>query len=299
MARAQWLKGNTHAHTTNSDGDAPPDAVVRWYEEHGYDFLALSDHNVLTPPLVRPTSLTMLSAEEVTMPLNVHVNGLGLSSPIPAPQPPTSVPKAARKRWLLEQAIAAIESQGGLAHVNHPNWEWALSEELLASIPAIRFLEVFNGHPNANNEGARRGSGVEAKWDRLLVLGRRVYALATDDAHDYHSWAPCLRNPGRGWIYVRAEDARPSSILAAMHAGQFYASTGVMLAEYEVRGRELHVVLEGPPAVIELLGPGCKVLEREHATEARFLAPEAQPYVRIRVTSGAKHAWLQPLSLSC
>ncbi|HEY8691694.1 MAG TPA: CehA/McbA family metallohydrolase, partial [Chloroflexota bacterium] len=279
MAQARWLKGNTHAHTTNSDGNAPPDAVVRWYEDHGYGFLALSDHNVLTPLLVRPTSLTMLSAEEVTMPLSVHVNGLGLITSIPAPCVPASIPKAAHKGWLVRQAIAAIEAQGGLAHVNHPNWEWALSDELLASVEAIRFLEIFNGHPDANNDGGRGGTAVEAKWDRLLGLGRQVYALATDDAHDYYSWAPRFRNPGRGWIYVRAEDERPSTILSAMQAGQFYASTGVTLADYQVRGRELHVVIDGPPAAIELIGPGCRVLEREFATEARFLARQDLPYV--------------------
>lgn len=294
----RWFKGNTHAHTTNSDGDAPPDAVVRWYEQHGYDFLALSDHNVLTPLLVRPTSLTMLSAEEVTMPLSVHVNGLGLSTPIPAPQPPASLREPAPRRWLLEEAIAAIQAQGGLAHVNHPNWDWALSDELLESVPALRYLEVFNGHPDANNEGGPRGSSVEAKWDRLLALGRRVFVIASDDAHDYHSWAPRLRNPGRGWIHVRADDARPSSILDAMQAGRFYASTGPLLVDYEVRPRELALSIAGDLATIELLGPQCQVLEREHAAEASFRIPANQPFVRVRVMSGDKHAWLQPVFCS-
>ena len=45
---ARWLKGNTHTHTTESDGDSSPDVVTRWYREHGYQFLVLSDHNVLT-----------------------------------------------------------------------------------------------------------------------------------------------------------------------------------------------------------------------------------------------------------
>ncbi len=42
----QWYKGNTHTHTLWSDGDGAPEVVVSWYVEHGYDFLALSDHNV-------------------------------------------------------------------------------------------------------------------------------------------------------------------------------------------------------------------------------------------------------------
>jgi len=43
-----WLKGNTHTHTLWSDGDGAPELVVDWYERHGYDFLVLSDHNVLS-----------------------------------------------------------------------------------------------------------------------------------------------------------------------------------------------------------------------------------------------------------
>lgn len=44
----QWYKGNTHTHTWWSDGDSPPELVVKWYKENGYHFLALSDHNILS-----------------------------------------------------------------------------------------------------------------------------------------------------------------------------------------------------------------------------------------------------------
>lgn len=42
----RWYKGNTHAHTLWSDGDAAPEIVVDWYKSRDYDFLALSDHNI-------------------------------------------------------------------------------------------------------------------------------------------------------------------------------------------------------------------------------------------------------------
>ena len=48
MAKAKWYKGNIHTHTTESDGDEAPEKVVRWFRQHGYDFLVLSDHNHLT-----------------------------------------------------------------------------------------------------------------------------------------------------------------------------------------------------------------------------------------------------------
>lgn len=46
-APLRWWKGNTHAHTLWSDADGAPQAVVQWYADAGYDFLVLSDHNVL------------------------------------------------------------------------------------------------------------------------------------------------------------------------------------------------------------------------------------------------------------
>ena len=46
--KLNWYKGNTHTHTLNSDGDSTPEDVVRWYREHEYNFLVLTDHNFLT-----------------------------------------------------------------------------------------------------------------------------------------------------------------------------------------------------------------------------------------------------------
>ena len=42
-----WFKGNTHTHSLWSDGNDFPEMITDWYKQHGYDFLAISDHNVL------------------------------------------------------------------------------------------------------------------------------------------------------------------------------------------------------------------------------------------------------------
>jgi hypothetical protein len=42
-----WYRGNTHTHSLWSDGDAAPEAVVAWYKDHGYDWLSITDHDVL------------------------------------------------------------------------------------------------------------------------------------------------------------------------------------------------------------------------------------------------------------
>ncbi len=86
FAGKRWFKGNTHTHTTMSDGDSPPEVVAKWYKDHDYNFLVLSDHNVFTDPaalsdLVDSTFL-LIPGEEVTAKFQqkpVHVNGLNIS----------------------------------------------------------------------------------------------------------------------------------------------------------------------------------------------------------------------------
>jgi len=43
----QWFKGNTHAHSLWSDGDDFPEMISDWYVRNGYQFLGISDHNIL------------------------------------------------------------------------------------------------------------------------------------------------------------------------------------------------------------------------------------------------------------
>jgi len=38
-------KANLHCHSWHSDGSAPCNEVARWYEDHGYDVLAITDHD--------------------------------------------------------------------------------------------------------------------------------------------------------------------------------------------------------------------------------------------------------------
>ncbi|HXV63856.1 MAG TPA: histidinol-phosphatase [Vicinamibacteria bacterium] len=44
---SRWLKGNLHTHSFWSDGDDYPEPILEGYKERGYDFVALSEHNIL------------------------------------------------------------------------------------------------------------------------------------------------------------------------------------------------------------------------------------------------------------
>ncbi|MFK7935218.1 MAG: PHP domain-containing protein, partial [Saprospiraceae bacterium] len=43
----QWYKGNLHTHSYWSDGDEFPEVIMDWYKSHDYQFVALTDHNII------------------------------------------------------------------------------------------------------------------------------------------------------------------------------------------------------------------------------------------------------------
>lgn len=42
-----WFKGNTHCHTARSDGEGRVDEVIEVYKRRGYNFLAITDHELI------------------------------------------------------------------------------------------------------------------------------------------------------------------------------------------------------------------------------------------------------------
>lgn len=43
----RYWKGNLHTHSLWSDGDDFPEMIADWYKQHGYQFLALTEHNII------------------------------------------------------------------------------------------------------------------------------------------------------------------------------------------------------------------------------------------------------------
>jgi hypothetical protein len=301
MAR-RWLKGNTHTHTRYSDGDSPPETVVDWYEAHGYDFLFLTDHNILIPDdhlaKLQRASMPVWQGEEVTM-AAVHVNGLGMTALVAPPWPGRSMYEsevteshAERVRWAIEQIVA----QGAVAHVNHPNFLYTLTIDDLLASGDIGLVEVANGHSGVHNLGDAAHPSTEVIWDSLLGSGRQVWGVASDDAHHFQTWGESYANPGRGWLQVEADSARLSDVLGALRRGQFYCSSGLELTAYEASSAELRLELADAEATIELIGPGGTVLDAAAGSEAAFRLTAAGPYARARATaSDGRQLWTQPV----
>ena len=303
-AASRWFKGNTHTHTVNSDGDSTPDEVVRWYREHGYHFLVLTDHNYLTSVEGLNTvhgatdKFLVIAGEEVTSTVQtkpVHVNGLALDSFV-APPKPTSI------REVLQQSVDGIRAAKGIPHVNHPNFGWALTPDDLAQLERTRLFEVFNGHPHVNNAGGGGVPGLEEVWDRVLSSGRLMFGIAVDDAHHFkRPGDPTASGPGRGWVLVRAPRLETRAIVDALERGDFYASTGVELSAYDVTGSGITVRIRSTTWSkyrVQFIGRGGHVLSEVVDSSATYTFKGDEGYVRTRVLeSNGQVAWTQPVPI--
>ena len=298
----QWFKGNTHAHTIESDGDSPPEVVAQWYRDHGYNFLVITDHNVLVAvdglnaKLAKPGTFIVIKGEEVTNRLGdkaVHVNGLDTRTQI-GEQTGTTVVELAQK------SVDAIRREGGVPHINHPNFKWSVTPEELGQVRNNKLFEIYSGHPMTNNEGGGDAPGLEAAWDVILSGGMLLYGIAVDDAHTFKDPGNRdLAGPGRGWVVVRAASLDARAILDAMERGDFYASTGVELTDYEVTPKGMTVTVKPNTFAryrVQFIGKGGVLLSEVSATPAatyEFRGDEG--YVRAKVLdSNGRVAWLQP-----
>lgn len=307
----RWFKGNTHAHTLNSDGDVTPDALVTWYREQRYHFLVVTDHNFVTPVdglnavhgaeqrflVIRGEEVTDRSVEragDTTTEKPVHLNllgGVGMAAPQGGNAPAV----------VLQRDIDAMQKAGGLIQINHPNFGWALSAADLEAAGGAQLIEIYNGHPQVNNIGGGL-PGAEALWDAMLTKGQQVFAVASDDTHDVKR--PGARDagaPGRGWVVVRARQLTQDEILGAMRRGDFYASTGVELSDVEATPRSLTVTVKPQSFArytVQFIGRGGRVLDVATASAARYDFTGDEGYVRAKVVDSMGYAaWTQAVAV--
>jgi hypothetical protein len=303
--QTRWYKGNTHTHTLNSDGDSTPDDVARWYREHGYQFVVLTDHNFLTSvdglnALHRADEkFLVVRGEEVTARSGdkpIHVNGLDVKRLVEAPTGSSVVE-------VLQRAVDAIRGASGVPHVNHPNFGWAMTGQELQQVRNNKLFEVFNGHPQVNQEGGGGVPGLEEVWDQILTSGTLLYGIAVDDAHHFkRPGDPRASGPGRGWVMVRAARLESGALMQALEAGQFYASTGVVLDDVLATPTSLTVKVKTESTSkyrIRFIGRGGRTLLEATEPTATYTFTGDEGYVRAKVLeSNGRVAWVQPVQVA-
>lgn len=318
---ARWLRGSTHVHARPS-GDSSTEIaeVVAWYEQRGYDFIALTDHNRVSELALGVSTagqvsvrapergLIVLAGIELThnpaicVPLppeplgkcRIHVNALGVTA-----RPDGKLEWAERQsEQRVDQYARALDTAralGGVAQLNHVQWHWGMSAELLTELArrGASLVEIANVQFERWNAGDGPHPSTEALWDAALAAGAVLWGVASDDAHSYDGSGPYPA--GGGWVMVRAERS-PAAIVAALAAGQFYSSTGVELTRAERVGDELVVeVAPGSAGEHRIVFVENGVHLPAIAARAAVRALPARGYVRAVVSrSDGARAWVQP-----
>lgn len=287
----RFWRGNLHCHSTRSDGDLAPDRVCHFYASSGYDFICLTDHflekygyPITDTTAFRQNGFTTLPGAELHVPDTAlgemwHILAVGLPAGFAQPHAGETGPE------LAARAAAA----GAFVAIPHPEWYTLTADDALA-LDAAHAIEVYNAIC-AYESG--RGGG-ESHLDALLVAGRRLGAIAVDDAHRYRADAL------KGWVMVKAPENEPDALLAALRAGAFYASQGPAFE---------HVSLDETGLALEtsavdkayLVGPGSRYASVHDAgvTRMRFALDRYRgAWCRaVIVDAEGRKAWTNPLWL--
>jgi hypothetical protein len=290
----RWYKGNLHTHTTNSDGDTIPEAVVWWYKEHGYNFLAFTDHNFLTETdkykSLSDENFILIPGMEVSdkfEKIPLHLLALGLHDQTLKPAGGGDI------IGVLQNNVAAIRAAGAVPVLCHPSFKWAYGADELSRVQDSVLFEVLNAHPAVNNAGKSGVPSTEEMWDIVLTRGKRMFGLGTDDMHALASY------PGKSWIMLQAPELEEKAVLAALEKGDFYVSTGVILDEVRSRRPQMKLRIkaeEGLGYATFFIGSGGRVLKSDLSLSPSFKFPAAEKYVRVKVAdSKGRVALTQPV----
>jgi hypothetical protein len=277
----RWYRGNTHTHTKFMDYFDKKDisVIASWYKEKEYDFLIITDHNtpdtgnkvICHEEVSDPPSFIMLCALELSK--IRHLTALGIDKYI------------GDEKSLQDGVNKTIEA-GGVPILNHPQYPVIRASEFITT-KGLNHLEIYN------HKRRKETAASEILWDSILSApdGRIVYGVASDDNH--HRW----KKAGKGWIMVEAPYLAKETIKDNILRGNFYASTGIILKDYQIDQGNIIIDTENG-SKISFIGYLGRVLSIVTSSRATYKPTGNEVYVRIKVTGAdGKMAWTQPLFL--
>jgi hypothetical protein len=282
----RWYRGNTHSHSTESDGRLPIAERFAAYREAGYDFLVLTDHRKVSDVSAHSASDFLAISGSEVHPANpyggdtYHIVAINIHERINCAQlHPNAV-------------IEEIKQQGGEAVLCHPYW---CGHTIVDYLPLRGYfaVEVYND----TCMGIGKGFSEEA-WDGLLDKAGPVFGIAADDAHG------TVHDCFHGWVMVRARELTIEAIMDAFRAGAFYSTLGPEILDLdlvETNGQRKVKIKCSPAKAVFFKGQrsrGKRLVapEGEFLTEGEYDAPASARYVRVEVIDEqGKKAWSNPL----
>ncbi len=262
------LKGGLHCHTTRSDGAGTPEETIRYHKEHGYDFLALTDHRVYNYKNYAPdVDITIIPGMEFdctfhnTMGFRCfhtvcigpsQADGNGFEQDVHLK---SGVADCQEK---YQPYLDKIHAKNNLTIYCHPEWS-STPTRFFDKLQGDFAMEIWNSGCVVDNDMDKDA----AYWDELLGMGKRIYGVATDDGHQMYQH--CL-----GWVMVNAEN-NINAILAALKEGAFYSSCGPVIKDFYVKD-------------------GKAVVECSEAVKVRFHADAHPTYIVRGAENPVTHA---------
>lgn len=199
----RWFKGDTHMHTTNSDGVLHQYELIEYCKKRGLDFIMITDHNFNTvEKSYSSDGLTVIQGQEITG-YNGHVNVWGKKVPA---EPPYTLDTLDDYRKLTD----AASELGAVISVNHPfcsNCPFRLD---LDSFPTD-CVEVWNTIQHSDNVKNLKW------WVRKLDEGKRIAAVGGSDFHRDYGPTKLLASPT---TVVHAKSNSADDILQAIKEGR-------------------------------------------------------------------------------
>ncbi|MBX3013135.1 MAG: PHP domain-containing protein [Caldilineaceae bacterium] len=225
-AKPGWYRGDLHCHTDHSDASWSTAALVAEARRQRFDFIALTDHNTVSPlaemAALAGDGLLTMGGQELTT-FWGHAVCLGAYDWLD---------------WRVDRAgvgMAAIAEerygQQQLYIIAHPyaigdpyctGCRWLYTDMMPGT---ARLVEIWNGpwfggHPLEHNQN-EDGLGLYYRW---LNEGHKLVATAGSDAH-----GPKGYQGGVGANIVYAQELSTQGILQALAQGHLYLSTGPLL----------------------------------------------------------------------
>ena len=289
-----FLKGNLHCHTTLSDGQATPDATMRHYKFAGYDFLAITDHQLYSKPeeteqnglLIIPAMEADRFVDGAGMPV-VHVVALGDTENNGYTHGQSVLYEKGGTQEACQDIIDDVLSANNIPILCHPMWS-GNTVEALKTLQGYEMIEVWN-------TGSALLFGVDGNtyhWDVLLHEGRRVWAVASDDTH-------ALQEACYGFVRVKAERNIPS-ILNALKNGAFYASCGPEFYDFYIEDGQVTVQCSPVSQIIlRNFSAPHRLIRGENLTGGQFkLRDCCKDYIRAEIVDAqGRRAWSNPIFL--
>lgn len=199
----KWYKGDTHLHTTNSDGVLSQDELISACKKLGLEFMMITDHNHNTvEESYFDGNMLVIQGQELTD-KSGHVNIWGKKVPMEAPYSISTQEE-------YKKAIDECREAGAIASLNHPfcsNCPFLLEKE---SLP-FDAVEVWNTIQHTDNVKNRDW------WVEQLNQGKHLAALGGSDYHRDYVNVHILAMPT---TYVLAEDKSADAILKAITEGR-------------------------------------------------------------------------------